>query len=175
MSKYHINRNGVPAPCKAQKGNCPFGGEEKHFPTREKAQEYADQKAAKEYGIITLEEFEDSSYNSEDMMFIVPGNKTPEQSVVFDKIEGLKDSFNDDQIVYGIYNEMNPDETALFTSDFLDAVDGEKYFEDKTDPSDIFEGMIDLYGSTEVIKGLSVLLSPNDILGKLAKFEKRWG
>jgi hypothetical protein len=175
MSKYHVNKNGVPAPCKAQKGNCPFGGEDKHFSTREKAQEYADQKAAKEYGIITLEEFEGSSYNSEDMVFFVPEDKTPEQSVVFDKIEGLKGSFNDDQIVYGIYNEMNPDETALFTSDFLYVVDGEKYFEDKTDPSEIFEGMIDLYGSTEVIKGLSVLLSPNDILQKITKLERRWG
>lgn len=175
MSKYHINKNGVPAPCKAQKGNCPFGGDEKHFPTREKAQEYADQKAIKEYGIITLEEFEGSSYDSDDRVFIVPENKTPEQSVVFDKIEGLKESINDDQIVYGIYNEMNPEETALFTDDFLYAVDGEKYFEDKTDPSEIFEGIIEFYGPTEVIKGLSVLLSPNDILKKLAKFEKRWG
>lgn len=175
MSKYHVNKNGVPAPCKAQKGNCPFGGEEKHFPTREKAQEYADQKAAKEYGIITLEEFESSSYDSDDRVFVVPENKTPEQSVVFDKIEGLKDSFNDHQIVYGIYNEMNPDETLEFTGNFLEAVDGEKYFEDKTDPSDVFEGMIDLYGPTEVIKGLSVLLSPNDILQKITKLERRWG
>ena len=26
MTKFHINAKGVPAPCKAIKGNCPFGG-----------------------------------------------------------------------------------------------------------------------------------------------------
>lgn len=45
MSKFHINKHGVPAPCKATKGNCPFGGEsgsENHFDTVEDAQAYAD-------------------------------------------------------------------------------------------------------------------------------------
>lgn len=37
MSKFHINKHGVPAPCKAQKGNCPYDGEDSHFNTVEEA------------------------------------------------------------------------------------------------------------------------------------------
>ena len=42
-----------PAPCKAQKGNCPYGGDEQHFDTIEKAQEYADKENAEKYGILS--------------------------------------------------------------------------------------------------------------------------
>jgi len=28
-------KHGVPAPCKAQKGNCPYGGSDRHFNTEE--------------------------------------------------------------------------------------------------------------------------------------------
>ena len=52
MAKFHINKHGVPAPCRAQKGNCPYGGDEQHFDTIEKAQEYADKENAEKYGII---------------------------------------------------------------------------------------------------------------------------
>lgn len=52
MSKFHINKHGVPAPCKATKGNCPFGGDESHFDTKEEAQSYADKVNSKEFGII---------------------------------------------------------------------------------------------------------------------------
>ena len=44
MSKFHINKHGVPAPCRATKGNCPYGGSdgaENHFNTEEEAQVYA--------------------------------------------------------------------------------------------------------------------------------------
>lgn len=55
MSKFHINKHGVPAPCKAIKGNCPLGGEsgnENHFDTQEEAQEYADIENENEHGLL---------------------------------------------------------------------------------------------------------------------------
>lgn len=55
MTKFHINKHGVPAPCKAQKGNCPYGGdtgEENHFNTYEEAESYANEMNEKEYGVI---------------------------------------------------------------------------------------------------------------------------
>lgn len=52
MSKFHINKHGVPAPCKATKGNCPLGGEEQHFDSQEAAQEYADKINAEEHGVL---------------------------------------------------------------------------------------------------------------------------
>lgn len=50
MSKFHINKNGIPARCRAKKGNCPLGDE--HFDTIEEAQEYADEQSEKEFGIV---------------------------------------------------------------------------------------------------------------------------
>lgn len=38
MAKFHINKNGVAAPCKATKGNCPYGGttgNENHYDSLE--------------------------------------------------------------------------------------------------------------------------------------------
>ena len=52
MSKFHINKHGVPAPCKATKGNCPLGGEERHFDSQEAAQEYADKVNAEKHGVL---------------------------------------------------------------------------------------------------------------------------
>lgn len=43
MTKYHINAQGEVKPCKATKGNCPFGGAENHFDSFEAAQEVTDQ------------------------------------------------------------------------------------------------------------------------------------
>ena len=52
MSKFHINKHGVPAPCRATKGNCPLGGDEQHFDNQADAQAYADKVNEKEYGLI---------------------------------------------------------------------------------------------------------------------------
>ncbi len=38
MAKYHINaETGDVGPCRAEKGNCPFGGENEHYNTAEGA------------------------------------------------------------------------------------------------------------------------------------------
>lgn len=52
MSKFHINKHGVPAPCKAKKGKCPLGGEEQHFNSREEAQTYADKINEQEHSLL---------------------------------------------------------------------------------------------------------------------------
>ena len=41
MSKFHINKHGGPAPCRAKEGNCPLGGEESHLKSQEDAQAHA--------------------------------------------------------------------------------------------------------------------------------------
>lgn len=40
---YHIAKNGAPAVCTAQPGECPLGNQDEHFDTVEEAQIYADQ------------------------------------------------------------------------------------------------------------------------------------
>lgn len=65
MTKFHINKHGVPAPCKAKKGNCPYGGEsgnENHFETEREAQKFADELNESKFGIINgINEVEKSS------------------------------------------------------------------------------------------------------------------
>ena len=58
MAKYHINSKGVPATCRATKGNCPFGGAESHYATKEEAQKMADEVNSREFGLLP-----DSSLN----------------------------------------------------------------------------------------------------------------
>lgn len=52
MAKFHINSKGVPAPCKALKGNCPFGSEDSHFESLEKAQIAIDNQNTDNYGYL---------------------------------------------------------------------------------------------------------------------------
>lgn len=72
MSKFHINSKGVPSPCKATKGNCPFGGADSHYDTIEQAQKFADSKGEQEYGILPIEssevDLEKEFYKIKDMI-----------------------------------------------------------------------------------------------------------
>lgn len=52
MAKYHINSNGVPSICRAEKGNCPFGDEGTHFESRETAQEFINFMSEEEHGLL---------------------------------------------------------------------------------------------------------------------------
>lgn len=52
MTKYHINGKGVAAPCRATKGNCPFGGEDSHYDSQEAAQEAADKQNETKFGLL---------------------------------------------------------------------------------------------------------------------------
>lgn len=75
MSKFHINKHGVPAPCKAKAGNCPLGGEETHFNTREEAQKSLDEKNKKLFGLIP-EEKSGYAYRNEQLdKFATPEEK----------------------------------------------------------------------------------------------------
>ena len=53
MAKFHINKHGVPAPCKAKPGNCPLGGDETHFGSREEAQEAIDKINEEKHGLLS--------------------------------------------------------------------------------------------------------------------------
>lgn len=55
MTKFHINKHGTPSPCRAQKGNCPLGGDdgtENHFDSIEEAQSAADNINEEDHGIL---------------------------------------------------------------------------------------------------------------------------
>lgn len=52
MSRYHINKHGVPAICRAKPGNCPLGSNDEHFGSKEEAQNFADKKNEKTHGLL---------------------------------------------------------------------------------------------------------------------------
>lgn len=52
MPKFHINKHGAPAPCRATKGNCPLGGSDTHFDTLGEAQDYADKVNEASHGLL---------------------------------------------------------------------------------------------------------------------------
>lgn len=69
MSKFHINKHGIPAPCRARPGNCPLGGDENHFDSMTDAQTYADSINEEKYGLfseqkaISIEKYNKGSGN----------------------------------------------------------------------------------------------------------------
>lgn len=50
---FHINSKGLAGPCKATKGNCPFGGAERHYPSEEAAQAAAYREHIGEFGMLS--------------------------------------------------------------------------------------------------------------------------
>lgn len=52
MSKFHINKHGIPAPCKAKSGRCPLGSKNEHFDTKEQAQDFANKIYMAEHGVM---------------------------------------------------------------------------------------------------------------------------
>lgn len=52
MGKFHINKHGVPAPCRARKGNCPLGGDDTHFDSEVEAQKHIDGLMEEDHSIL---------------------------------------------------------------------------------------------------------------------------
>lgn len=53
MSKFHINKYGLPVICKAKHNNCPLGNNQEHFSSQEEAQAFIDNKNQTEFGLLT--------------------------------------------------------------------------------------------------------------------------
>lgn len=53
MAKWHVNGKGVPAICKAEKGNCPFGNQDSHYTSKETAQNAADKIGENKHGLLS--------------------------------------------------------------------------------------------------------------------------
>ena len=65
MNKYHINKHGVAAVCRARSGNCPLGGDEQYFNSEQEAQEYANKVNEERYQMlpeVNNEDYIDEKY-----------------------------------------------------------------------------------------------------------------
>lgn len=56
MDKFHIGKNGLPSICKAKQGNCPLGGEENHFNTKQEAYKAVENRLDQQYNTLSSSE-----------------------------------------------------------------------------------------------------------------------
>lgn len=98
MTKFHINKKGVPAVCRAKKGNCPFGGENEHYNTKEEAEIAAQEKNSKENSLLPgIEESNQSEVYKNLESVVSQGNfKYVESQMTYHKAED----------VYGAYKKV---------------------------------------------------------------------
>lgn len=52
MSKFHINKKGMPAPCRATSKPCPLGGSDVHFNSEQEAQAYVDKQNKEQFQLL---------------------------------------------------------------------------------------------------------------------------
>lgn len=98
MTKFHINKQGVPAVCQAKEGNCPFGGSDKHFNNKEEAQDFADKVNEAKHSLLpditSDDKFPESTLKKD----------FPELSS--DEISKLKDYYDLEVITFEITDEL---------------------------------------------------------------------
>lgn len=88
MTRYHINKNGVPSVCKAKPGNCPYGGQdgnENHFSNIEDAQKAADDIHAKEFNLLPNNQLNlspSASQKLETQITVLRGKIDPDKFVI---------------------------------------------------------------------------------------------
>ena len=75
--KYHINKNGLAAVCKAKERPCPLGGDDVHFNTLEEAEAYIQLEHEVDYDLLP---------NSQDITLSVPDPIYPKFNV-YDKVK----------------------------------------------------------------------------------------
>ncbi len=87
MAKFHINKHGVPAPCKAKPGNCPLGGDETHFNSPEEAQVAADKMNEEKHGIIPGMREKTIDYMNRKENMILDGLSSNEETTIILALE----------------------------------------------------------------------------------------
>lgn len=78
MSKYHVGPNG-PGPCKAEKGNCPYGGEsgeENHYNSMEEAEQAYEQELEESYGSFTTYDYDEFEESIDTSKLLIQQDKT---------------------------------------------------------------------------------------------------
>lgn len=203
MGKFHINKNGVPAPCRAKSGNCPLGGDETHFNNQEEAQEYIDNKSQGEFGLLGTTSYRDSVKEKLQKLIDNIGTEavidelgftlsTEELENVVDEIVSrydLEDRIDKDDRVYNQMREIKKaigaDSTLTEMSQILspvqlhenivDSYDLEDYLDDKnTFTHDKLEEIQKAIGASTTLKEMSQIVHPKNLEKSIDDMEERW-
>lgn len=106
MIKYHINGRGEAGPCSAQLGNCPFGAEDRHFPSKATAQQAYEIFMAEGQKLPTINKKKSQSLAST----IAQGEKVWRIALESAR-EDIGDDFTDD-MAYDIFGSMHYEMTT---------------------------------------------------------------
>lgn len=102
MTKYHISKKGNPAICRAKEGNCPLGGANEHYDSKEEAREAISKKEEKKHSILpgisevpVTSEVDDRSELQKEFVQKIKDAKAHEveNEMRYHKAEELKDSY----------------------------------------------------------------------------------
>lgn len=102
MTKYHISKKGNPAICRAKEGNCPLGGADEHYDSKEEAREAISKKEEKKHSILpgisevpVESEVDDKSELQKEFVQKVKDGKFQEveKEMIYHKAEELKDAY----------------------------------------------------------------------------------
>lgn len=106
MTKWHNGHNG-PGICRAEKGNCPFGGADSHYSSHEKAQEAFDVKNSEEFGMLPgMKSKADTkhakktltAYNSKGILLATTNFISSDKNTYNEDIEMANNYFNDTEL-----------------------------------------------------------------------------
>lgn len=106
MTKWHNGPNG-PGICRAEKGNCPFGGADSHYSSQEKAQEIFDVKNSEEFGMLPgMKSKADTkhaektliAYNSKGILLASTNFISSDKNTYNEDIEMANNYFNDTEL-----------------------------------------------------------------------------
>lgn len=127
MTKFHINKNGVPSPCKASKGKCPLGGvdgTENHFDNFEEAEKTATLQNEKENGFIPNIP-ESGTYNGDEYSSSAKQNERLRRSFEAEEIgEVLSDVTKDTNITFDLKTESFNNTPVEFSAEVENIGDG---------------------------------------------------
>lgn len=151
MAKYHITADGKPGVCHAEKGMCPFGGADQHFPSAEQAQAVADERAMNDFSNGEIKQ-SDGSQNFD------RAKSEERKDEIIEKYE-FGGGFNDDTIgelqeLYNIQSKLSDKENfdeklhSTFNREYM----SHAFDPDEDGPDDIdWEGSegrrLEVYGS----------------------------
>ena len=124
MTKYHINKNGVPSECFAKIGNCPFASADEHLDDFESAQYMSDFKMQVESDLYKAMEYHPYEYlsNKELRIYrkIVLDELNKEHSSIEKNQIPIKDALSKEQL-QDLYNKAR-NEILLENKDYIDSI-----------------------------------------------------
>lgn len=122
MSKFHINKDGVPAPCRAQKGNCPYGGEDSHYDSIEEAQIAANKINEQQHGLLPGVNQRSEAYTYFENLAKEGDFKRIEADMIYHKAEDIEGAYNviqdmrdENGSITATYNEINEERIELIS------------------------------------------------------------